>query len=267
MLDTRVQVIANEEVAADFYLMRLAAPEIAASQPGQFVEVQISQSYAPFLRVPLSVCGVDRKAGSVDLLFEDMGPKTHALSLVRSGMELACLGPLGKGFSMPAAEQRAVLVGGGIGIPPLLFLGELLRRAGHHVSLLAGARIGAKHLPDDMLQAVAQNVRQATDDGSLGYRGLVTDLLEDELVADASCAVYTCGPHGMMAAVAAICDKARVFCQASLEEYMACGFGVCVGCAVEVLPEDGEVRSPYLQYSRVCVDGPVFDARRVNWGA
>lgn len=265
MLDARVEVISNEEIAADFYLARLRAPQIAAAQPGQFVEVQTSETTAPFLRLPLSICGVDKQAGTADILFEDMGPKTRALSLIRPGQEIACLGPLGKGFTAPAAGQRVVLVGGGIGIPPLLFLGERLCRAGHQVCLLAGARVGSKHLPDAMLQAAAGIVRQATDDGSVGHHGLVTDLLTEELAADASATVYTCGPHGMMAAVTTVCSQAQVACQASLEEYMACGFGVCVGCVVEVEPEAGGELSPYLQYSRVCVDGPVFDAHRVKW--
>ncbi len=266
MLDAKVEILSNEEVAADFYLARLRAPHIAdTAQPGQFVEVQTSQNTAPFLRLPLSICGVDRQAGTADILFEDMGPKTRALSLIEPGREVACLGPLGKGFTAPAAGQQVVLVGGGIGIPPLLFLGEGLRRVGHSVSLLVGARVGTKHLPLPMLQAAAEVVRQATDDGSVGHYGLVTDLLEEELAADASVAVYTCGPHGMMAAVTAVCGREQVACQASLEEYMACGFGVCVGCVVEVEPETGEETSPYLQYSRICVDGPVFDAHRVKW--
>jgi dihydroorotate dehydrogenase electron transfer subunit len=158
-----------------------------------------------------------------------------------------------------------VLVGGGIGVPPLLFLGSELRGRNIPVSLLVGARTASRHLPDDMLEGAAHEVATATDDGSGGHRGFVTDLLEFTLDEHGDCAVYTCGPGAMMAAVAAICRERAVTCQASLEEYMACGFGVCVGCVVEMAPGDGEVVSPYERYRRICVDGPVFDALRVRW--
>ena len=267
MKDETGKVLFNLEVAEDFYLLRLAVPHIAAGVvPGQFVEVRVSSNFSPFLRIPLSICKTDPVAGTIDLLYEDMGAKSRALSLQRSGCEIACLGPLGHGFKVPAADRAAILVGGGIGTPPLLFLGEELRRASRQVALLVGARSANKHLPDNLLNAAAGEVQKATDDGSNGHHGLVTDLLKEKLATGKKYTVYTCGPHAMMAAVAAICREARVSCQASLEEYMACGFGVCVGCVVEVtLPEHESLASPYLQYSRICVDGPVFDAQRVCW--
>jgi dihydroorotate dehydrogenase electron transfer subunit len=267
MKDVTGHVVFNLEVAEDFYLMRLGVPHIAAEVvPGQFVEVRVSSQFSPFLRIPLSICNTDSDAGTVDILYEDMGPKSRALSLQQPGNEVACLGPLGHGFKAPAADLDAVLVGGGIGTPPLLFLGEKLRYAGRQVCLLVGARSSGKHLPDTLLSAAARDVQKATDDGSVGHHGLVTDLLKKKLDEVEACTVYTCGPHAMMAAVAAICRESQIPCQASLEEYMACGFGVCVGCVIEVTPPESEtVVSPYMQYSRICVDGPVFDAHRVCW--
>jgi len=266
MLDERVRLLAAEEVAQDFFFARFEAPAIAAgSTPGQFVEIQVSEGNAPFLRLPLSICAADRDAGFIDLLFEDVGPKTSALKRMKLGDETACLGPLGRGFQDPAEGQTALLVGGGIGIPPLLFWGEVLRAQGYRTILLAGARTAHKHLPYSLLMAEAQKVRRATDDGSMGHSGLVTDLLAEELAEEGAFAVFTCGPHGMMAAVAALCAEREVACQVSLEEYMACGIGICVGCVVEVIPEEGEGTSDYERYRRVCVDGPVFDARYVRW--
>lgn len=267
MVDEKAQVCSSRPVAQDCYLTRLLAPRIAAgAAPGQFVAVRVSGEFSPFLRLPLSVCGADPAAGTIDLLYEDVGPKTHALSRVRPEGEVACLGPLGRGFSPPALGKGALLVGGGIGLPPLLFMGEALRRGGQGaVTLLAGARRAAEHLPEEMLRAAAPTVRQATDDGSLGRHGLVTELLAEELAADRQRQVYTCGPHPMMKAVARLCRDRQVACQASLEEYMACGFGVCVGCVVEVMPAAGA--SPYERYRRICLDGPVFDARQVRWEA
>lgn len=265
MLDEKTRVRCNRPVAQDLYLARLLAPRIAAAAaPGQFVALRVSARLSPFLRVPLSVCGADPAAGTIDLLYEVRGPKTQVLSQVRPGDELTCLGPLGRGFSPPGPGRRALLVGGGIGLPPLLFMGEMLRRQGcQDVVLLAGARTALKHLPEAMLQAAAPILRLSTDDGSLGQRGLVTELLQEELATGGERVVYTCGPHRMMAAVARLCGARQVECQASLEEYMACGFGVCVGCVVEVLPQEGA--SPYARYRRICLDGPVFDASRVRW--
>ena len=266
MLDERVRLLTKEEVARDFFLMRFKASGIASGAiPGQFVEIQVSEGETPFLRLPLSICAVDREAGSIDLLFEAVGPKTEALKRMGIGTEAACLGPLGRGFRPPPFGRTGLLVGGGIGIPPLLFWGEVLRAQGYRTILLAGARTADKHLSDSLLMADAQKVRRATDDGSMGHAGLVTDLLAEELKGEDEYAVFTCGPHGMMAAVAALCAECGVACQASLEEYMACGIGICVGCVVEVIHEEGKGGSDYERYRRVCVDGPVFDARQVRW--
>ena len=267
MKDVTGKVLFNLEVAEDFYLLRLAVPKIAEGVvPGQFVEVKVSSNYSPFLRMPLSICKTDPALGTIDLLYEDLGPKSRALSLQQPGCEIAVLGPLGNGFKVTEGDRTAMLVGGGIGIPPLLFLAGELRRAGRQVVLLVGARNGKKHLPDNLLNAAAGEIRKATDDGSAGHHGLVTDLLTEKLTGGKRFSVYTCGPHAMMAAVTAICKGHRIPCQASLEEYMACGFGVCVGCVVELRPPENETfSSPYLQYSRICIDGPVFDAHRVCW--
>jgi dihydroorotate dehydrogenase electron transfer subunit len=258
--DFEVLVESNEEVAADFYRLRLYHSAVAERViPGQFVQLQVgSGGMAPLLRVPLSVSAADLRKGTIEVLFEDMGPKTSLLSRAREGEHLRCLGPLGIGFPDPPAT--AVMVGGGIGVPPLLFLGERLR-ARHHVRLLVGAREAAKLLPEELLSAAASEHRIATDDGSAGQRGVATDLLVEELDALSAVTVYTCGPSAMMAAVAGICRARGIACFASLEEYMACGFGVCVGCVVPRVATD----SPYHRYSRVCADGPVYDAREIAW--
>ena len=267
IMDERARVRLNIEVAQHQYLARLEAPELAAgAAPGQFVEVRPGDQASPLLRLPLSLGGRDPGRGTVDLLYESVGPKSQLISRLEPGCEVACLGPLGKGFERPARGQRAILVGGGIGVPPLLFLAADLRQHGCAVVLLVGARSAAQHLPDSLLHPVVREVHRATDDGSLGHAGMVTDLLQGELASPSECAVFCCGPQAMMAAVARLCRDREIVCQVSLEEYMACGFGVCMGCAVEVVPpDDAPASSPYTQYSRVCVDGPVFDARRVRW--
>lgn len=266
MIDEQARLLSNREVAADFYLARLNAPYIAARiEPGQFVNIEVGAGVDPLLRIPLSVSGVEREAGIIEVLYEEVGPKTRVLSQVGPDAVLPTLGPLGKGFVPPPEDTRVVLVGGGIGVPPLLYWGLELRQQTHQTALLVGARTADKHLPSNLLAPVADAVRLATDDGSLGHAGLVTDLLQQELAEKGPCAVYCCGPHAMMEAVAAICIEAQVPCQVSLEEYMACGIGICVGCAVELATAKGD--TDYGRYARVCVDGPAFDARQIKWGS
>ena len=129
MIDEQARLLTNREVAADFYLARLSAPHIAARiEPGQFVNIQVGAGIAPLLRVPLSVSGVDREAGIIEVLYEEVGPKTRALSQFGPDADLPTLGPLGKGFAPPPEDTRVVLVGGGIGVPPLLYWGLELRQ-------------------------------------------------------------------------------------------------------------------------------------------
>jgi len=263
--DVSARLSFTAEVAEGFFLARLEAPAVATQAvPGQFVSLKVSPGTAPLLRIPLSILSADPATGVFEVLYERLGPKSAALSRLPTGASVPCLGPLGNGFPEPLPGSRPILVGGGVGIPPLLYLGRRWRAAGQgQCLLLAGARTAAKHLPPTMLADGADAVRQATDDGTLGHAGLVTDLLETCLAEEPACTVYTCGPHPMMAAVAARCAAAGVTCYASLEEYMACGFGVCVGCVVELAePRD---HSPYGKYGRVCVDGPIFEASQIAW--
>ena len=271
-VDERGAVNSTEEVAEGLFLTRLSCPAIAACiEPGQFIQVRLREEPVPLLRVPLSVAAADGAVGTVDVLYEAVGPKTTLLSRLRQSDSVRCLGPLGNRFPVLGPEQSAILIGGGVGLPPLLFFAHALALAGHAgVALQVGARTASKHLPLASLQAAAPSVAIAiaTDDGTAGHAGLVTELLEARLAAAGAegTVVYTCGPHPMMRAVASICARAAVPCYASLEEYMACGYGVCVGCVVETLePAGGLERSAYERYSRICVDGPVYDATHVVW--
>jgi dihydroorotate dehydrogenase electron transfer subunit len=263
-VDEVARALERVAVADGMYKLRLRAPTVAArGRPGQFVQLRVSEGYEPLMRLPLSLAGADAAEGEIDVIYEHRGPKTAALSMLRAGEDLACLGPLGHGFTMPETDGAAVLVGGGVGLPPLLFLGETLRAQGIEVVMLAGARTADKHLPGDLLRPAAQRCALATDDGSLGHCGLVTELLAAELADGGDCTVYACGPHAMLRAVAALSAASAVPCQVSLEEYMACGIGICVGCAVAVRPESAA--NDYARYQRVCTTGPVFDSASIDW--
>ncbi|HJP32969.1 MAG TPA: dihydroorotate dehydrogenase electron transfer subunit [Candidatus Latescibacteria bacterium] len=260
------RVEATTQVTGAFFQTRLLVPEVTV-EPGQFVQLRPRprQGLYPFLRVPLSVSAVDAEGGLIDVLYELVGPKTGALRALGVGDEVGFLGPLGKPFPVPSAGTTPILVGGGIGVPPLIYFGTCLRAADRDPILVVGARSSDKHLPDGLLEPASSQIRRATDDGSLGHNGLVTDLLEQALGASLTApVVYTCGPHGMMAAVARLCARRDVPCFASLEAYMACGIGVCVGCVVERADKDSQP-SADGHYARVCVDGPVFDAQEIVW--
>ena len=267
--DAEARVCWTVEIAEKTYLTRLDAGHVAQALPGQFLQLCVREDVSPLLRMPLSVCAADPTTGTADVIYEDVGPKTHILSRLPAGSPVACMGPIGNSFPDPGTGAT-LLVGGGIGLPPLLFYGSrvLSRDPQAEVSLLVGARTAARHLPDGVVGGAVSRYRRATDDGTSGHAGPVTDLLREELADGAAVTVFTCGPAGMMAAVATICRDHQVFCLASLEEYMACGFGVCVGCVVELAAEagtPGQDQTPYARYSRVCVDGPVYDTSQIQW--
>jgi NAD(P)H-flavin reductase len=188
----------------------------------------------------------------LEFMLEDVGPGTARLGELRAGDGLWLTGPLGQGFSAPPAGGRAILAGGGVGIAPLAIWQERLTAAGRPPRALLGFR-DAAHAPGASL---LRDAAVATDDGSAGHRGPVTDLLAAELDAGAEgdATVYACGPPAMLEAVRALCAERAVSAQLALEAGMACGFGACFGCVVPT--HDG--------YLRVCVDGPVVDAARLR---
>ncbi len=238
------------------------APDIApAAQPGQFVMVRIGDNNDPLLRRPLSIHHATRD-GLLQLLFKVVGRGTELLAHLKVGEKLSVLGPLGNGFSM-GDPRKACLVGGGLGIAPLYFLASrFIQQAscGTGPSVMPRVILGARNREElEPLVLDFQNlgveVLAATDDGSMGYHGLVTDVLR-KLNLGAECEVYTCGPRPMMAAIHHFCQKENMACQVSVETAMACGMGACLGCAVPV-KEGG--------YKHACSDGPVFASRELLW--
>ena len=246
------RIFANDRLTADVFRLTVHAPEsAAAAAPGQFVMVQVSSSLDPLLRRPFSIHsrGAD---GSISLLFKVVGRGTELLAKARPGDTLDLLGPFGMGFDLSAAEKPVCLIGGGMGIAPLLFLAQELPGRKH---ALLGARNRDELAPLAKFFAdIGCAVQLATDDGSLGHHGFIPDLL-DEVLPDVS-QVCTCGPSPMMRGVARKCRAAGVSCQVSLETHMACGMGVCLGCAVP-----GRNGS----YVHVCKEGPVFNSEELPW--
>lgn len=221
--------------------------------PGQFVQVRVDNSPSTYLRRPISIHNVQRETNELWLLVRLAGEGTRHLAMMKAGEQLNVILPLGNGFTMPAsAEERPLLVGGGVGVAPLLFAGIRMREMGVEPTFLLGARSKQDLLQMDEFQRVGR-VYVTTEDGSQGERGFVTQhsLLSEEQFTRIS----VCGPKPMMVAVARFARQAQVPCEVSLENVMACGLGACL-CCVEDTTE-GHVC--------VCKEGPVFDIEKLKW--
>ena len=244
-------VTGMDELGA-YRVLRVSDPDGPEPQPGQFAMLSTIERWGggederPYLPRAFSIA---RRSGPEShFLLEDVGPGSRRLCELGPGDRLWALGPLGRGFSVGGRDsdhgRRAILVGGGVGIAPLAILQDTLPGA---ATVLLGFRDG----PRAHGAALLREARVASDDGSAGHHGFVTDLLQDELRDDPHAVVYACGPAGMLEGVRALCERAGTPAQLALEAGMACGFGACFGC---VVPRRGG------GYLRVCVDGPVIDA-------
>ncbi|PIE57172.1 MAG: hypothetical protein CSA34_00170 [Desulfobulbus propionicus] len=250
-------VLETKELSRNVVRLRVRSTGIASeARPGQFVMVRIGSSSTPLLRRPFSIHKV--KKNSLSLLYKVVGQGTEQLRRTAPGEELDLLGPLGRGFPLPGKGEKICLVGGGMGIAPLTFLAQRIAAMKRDFSsdrVLLGAATASELQPLVRdFSALGFQVKEATDDGSLGYKGVVTALLPP-LLSDCQ-RIYVCGPHTMMAAAAGLCHTAGVTCLVSLETHMACGLGACLGCTI--FASDGS-------YRHVCKNGPVFNAKEVAW--
>ncbi|MBW2137987.1 MAG: dihydroorotate dehydrogenase electron transfer subunit [Deltaproteobacteria bacterium] len=231
MFEERLKVLFNKKIASDTYCLGLEAPKIAGTaKPGQFVMVRIRPGYDPLLRRPFSVAGVT--GDTVHILYRVVGKGTAIMVDIHEGHVLDVLGPLGKGFVTDKQGGKCLLVGGGIGVAPLYFLASTLE--GKDVEFLMGFRTSQDFFVYEPLAGKGFRVSVATDDGSKGYTGPVTGLLETSLerTEAAPVSVFACGPKAMLRRIAALCKSSKIPCQVSLETTMGCGLGACLGCAV-----------------------------------
>jgi len=304
------EVIDNKRICREHYLLRLRLDQFPPTRPGQFVQLQchdlseqvtsgwsdwsgdrpgkLSQSelvtVKPLLRRPFSLAGRRDAGGRVelDIIYRTIGTGTHWLAGAGSERHLSLIGPLGNSFSIPPTKPHAALVGGGVGIPPMLYLAEGLASAGKKVVAFSGART-ADLLPLDVTNRAdvprsvrpARCIRQfndrladsivATDDGSLGYPGIVSRAfdrwLDQTAVGPGQLTVYACGPEPMMRAVGQTCIERGIECQLAMERHMACGMGTCQSCVVKIRSDDKQGWA----FRLCCTDGPIFDARDIIW--
>ena len=258
MIEQDTKIIFNKKVTADTFLMGLRSPEIAAeARPGQFVMVQVRPGINPLLRRPFSICGIHGDDVFL-ILYRVVGRGTVIMSKAGEGDILSVLGPLGRGFGLPKRGHKALLVAGGIGIAPLIFFAQTVK--GNDVIFMAGYGSASEIVPVEQVGLGNMKVLIATDDGTTGYRGPVTEVFESHLAGpyDKIPTVFTCGPLPMLKRVVTLTLDRGISCQVSLETSMACGLGACQGCAVKSSSEN-------QAYYHVCKDGPVFDVYNLDW--
>lgn len=235
----------------NIFLLKVYCPEIASTiQPGQFLNVKVSETIFPLLRRPFSVCDVEGE--SIFLMFNILGEGTKLLARKHVGDKLDILGPLGQGFNLNGNYETAVIVAGGLGAAPFPYL---IRKIGESkkVKCFVGGRTS-----HDVIQYGMKNILVSTDDGSLGFKGNVIELLQNSLSSSeySKAKIFSCGPNIMLRALKDFAVRNNIDCEASTECAMACGFGICMGCPIESVNNSEK-------YLLVCKDGPVFNVRDV----
>jgi len=257
-------LVGREGIGGPYFLLTFLHPEVAAeAKPGQFVMIKAGESAEPPLRRPFSIMDASPERETFTLFVKAIGPGSRALSALPLGGVAQCLGPLGRPFSLPPIGSEPLLVAGGYGVAPFHLLGrELARRGAPPAHLFYGGRTRADLPLVDRLSDGGLRVVPATEDGSLGAHGRVTVPLEAHLETHPGAArLYACGPDAMMHKVARIAAARALPAEVSLDPWMGCGVGTCLGCVVRVQGED----DARWKYRCACTEGPVFDSARVVW--
>lgn len=246
-------IIRQEEIADQIYSMWLRTEQIAQhAKAGQFVSVYCSDG-SRILPRPISICEIDKADGAIRLVYRIAGKGTEEFSVLHTGDQLEVVGPLGNGF--PTKSQKAFLIGGGIGIPPML---ELAKTLDCEKQIILGYRNDELFLADELKRQ--GEVYIATEDGSIGTKGNVLDAIrENALSADI---IYACGPTPMLRALKEYAIEKDIECWISMEERMACGIGACLACVCKSANKDGHTN---VKNKRICKEGPVFRAREVEF--
>jgi dihydroorotate dehydrogenase electron transfer subunit len=268
------ELVYNRAVAPGVFRMRVRCP--AASRqalPGQFIMLRVcGPAAAPLLRRPFSLCGADGE--TLEILYRVAGIGTSIMTTWKAPQAIDFIGPLGRGFAVSVGLETAYVVAGGIGVAPLLFLLQRLgeQHTGCGISLFMGGKTADETGVLDAFKPLPGRSFIATDDGSAGFHGLVTDLFSAhrEKLPEHDrhrAGLFCCGPRAMARVMTAMAERFGMHCQVSLEERMACGIGACLGCAVKTRSRAGSDAESggTFSYQRVCAEGPVFDARELVW--
>ena len=253
-----VTVVSQKQIGTGIYDLTIQTKEIAAvAKAGQFVSVY-SNDASKLLPRPISLCGIDRKAGTLRLVYRVTGEHTgtEEFSRLQAGDTMKIMGPLGNGFTVEKG-RKAFLIGGGIGVPPMLQLAKEMKDAGENFQIVMGYRDAGTFLLDEFKEQGESFV--ATEDGSVGTKGNVLDAIrENHLDADV---IYACGPTPMLRALKAYAEEQNMTCYVSMEERMACGIGACLACVCNSTEKDAHSN---VKNKRICKEGPVFNAKEVE---
>ncbi len=262
----RATIAFNRPISEAYRHLGLCTPGFPATfQAGRFVMVRALGREEPFLPRAFSIYRL-RHGNSppiVEILYKVLGKGTQQLARMEPSQAVEVLGPLGNAFTTPDNGATPVLVAGGIGVPPIAALAEQIQKSknkNQNTKVFLGGKTFEDILCVKDFEEAGAAVQITTENGSLGARGLVTDILRPFLITHhaSRITIYTCGPPGMLATVARLSEELSLPCEVSVEANMACGFGACMGCAIEV-------KDPAQTYKLVCIDGPVFDAREIVW--
>lgn len=250
-----LKVISNTPLNSTNFLIKLQAEdELPEIKPGQFINIKIENTDEIFLRRPFSVFDIDYEQNTISILAKILGRGSKKLTEIEESNSISIVFPLGNGFTKPDTNDKILLLGGGSGLAPVLFLAKWSGLPKEKIDVIIGAKTSEDHIDLTKYQHLA-NIFLTTEDGSSGERGFVTNhsIVKNQL--EKYTKIYACGPDGMMKAVAKIAKKTSTFCEVSLENLMACGFGVCL-CCIEPTVK-GNVC--------VCTDGPVFNINDLKW--
>lgn len=254
MKQSNCEIIYNEKICHNTFEMRLKVEGLKEKiLPGQFFTVRVTEYYAPLLRRPFAYSYFNEESGEFSFIYQIRGKGTEILSSLQEGDLLDILGPLGNPFPFPLASQKVILVAGGIGVGPILYLAQKLKKDNISFRFILGCRTKT-FIPEK----VSQHFELCTDDGSSGFKGTVVDYLEAtfDYIPEES-VIYCCGPMKMLYGCHNFSLKHNIKCYVSLDTIMACGVGVCMGCNVKLTSQKGVVR--------VCKEGAIFDSREIEW--
>ena len=245
-------VVENRKINKDYYILKLASKtELPSILPGQFVELLVADTRNAFLRRPISIYDVQAECNSFELLIQIVGEGTSLMSKLETGDTINTMYPLGNGFQTKTKAKNVLLVGGGVGVAPLLYLAKQLNEKGIRPKILLGGR-GKDNIIEVENFAKYGEVFISTEDESIGEKGFVT---QHSVMQEPTDKIYTCGPDPMMRAVADIAFEKNIDCEVSLENMMACGIGACLCCVTDT--QEG--------HKCVCTDGPVFNTKELKW--
>ncbi len=267
MQDKFADVVWNRPIGPSHYRIGLACgPEMVMAVPGQFVMVKLLGGSSILLRRPFSICKPIEENGAltgIELIYKVVGKGTRAMAALKPGAQVKLLGPLGNGFKFSPKAENHLLVAGGIGVAPLLFLAWSMAKngvSGHHCQVYIGGQTEEELFCRDEFTELGYRCRVSTDDGSAGDQCLITDPVTEAVVDTRPDMIYACGPLPMIACLMGIAEKEQLACQVALETVMACGMGVCLGCAIKP-------KKASKSYLHACTDGPVFDAAEIDLDA